>query len=66
MKVFQFILGVSILAGVQIFLSCGQASRASAPANVRAERFYGPDATTCYVILQGETAVGGNCLGKTN
>lgn len=60
----QFSVGVFILAIVQVLLSCGQASKAAVPANVRAERFYGPDATTCYVILQGETAVGGNCLGK--
>lgn len=60
----KWIAGVAILAIVQILLSCGQASKAAVPANVRAERFYGPDATTCYVILQGETAVGGNCLGS--
>lgn len=64
MKTSQFFLGVLGLVFVQILLSCGQASKAAVPANVRIERMYGPDAVTCYVILQGETAVGGNCISR--
>jgi hypothetical protein len=56
----QWLLGVLFLALIQVLLSCGQASKAAS--SVRAERFYGPDGSTCYAIMQGETAVGGNCI----
>lgn len=41
---------------------CGTRATAS---DMHVERIYGPDGSTCYVIVQEGRAVGGNCVANS-
>jgi hypothetical protein len=55
MALFAFILAQMVTSG------CGTA-KANDPVYI--QRILGPDGTTCYVIMQGDRAVGGSCNGN--
>ena len=58
--ILAMLVGALLTAGIAgSLLACGTNAKAN---DVHVERLYGPDGTTCYVIMQNGNAIGGNCV----
>jgi hypothetical protein len=58
------ILLVGLLLLIALCSSCGTAKAGNVKDTLSVERIFASDGATCYVIVQGETAVGGNCVAN--
>lgn len=56
-SIMVFIASVVLISGLIAWTGCGSARAGG----YTAESFSGPNGTTCYVIMNGSTVVGGNC-----
>lgn len=60
-KLGKGLLALGLIVSLGSMSACGTRATAN---DMHVERLYGPDGSTCYVIVQEGRAVGGNCVAK--